>query len=280
MWWRSTKCKTPMQRTTSEFHTSWQRCNPFCDMSRLWIAARRFRTYYSTGGSSRNSGRLCFRYSLQLDCDKSVVGSSALVCAPEARQEHAYLSASKEHIFCFLCSGSWTRSGSCRFFLAGSSACFATPPDNPRTWCAGLACQRCVAVCPPALAHTGRMPAQGLFLVLRPEQYRLSISAPQIPLQRAYSFPGTVVECFYGHRCCGQTPPKMWSSRKVIQLCGKHYRKARKLSSASASCTSCCATTSRSPFRLRWYLRCKSCIPFGLANGKYAGMNLCVGCCG
>ena len=57
------------------FHTSWQRCNPFCDMGRLWIAARRFRTYYSTGGSSRNSGRLCFRYSPQLDFDKSAVGS-------------------------------------------------------------------------------------------------------------------------------------------------------------------------------------------------------------
>ena len=30
-----------------------------------------------TGGSSRNSGRLCFRYSPQLDCDKSAVGSPA-----------------------------------------------------------------------------------------------------------------------------------------------------------------------------------------------------------
>ena len=137
-------------------------------MGRLWIAARRFCTYYSTGWPSSNNGHLCFQYSPQLDCDKSVVGSPALVWAPEARQEHARLSASIGHIFCFLCSGSWTRSGSCRFFLAGSSACFATPPDNARTWCAGLVCQRIVAVCPPALAHTGRMPAQVFFLVLRP----------------------------------------------------------------------------------------------------------------
>ena len=138
---------------------------------------------------------------------RSVVGYAALVWAPEARQEHTHLSASIGHIFCFLCSGSWTRSGSCRFFLAGSSVCFAIPPDNPRTWCAGLACQQIVAVCPLALAHTGRMPAQGFFLVLRPERYRISIPATQVPLQRAYSFPGTALECFYGHRCCGQTPP-------------------------------------------------------------------------
>ena len=65
-----------------------------------------------------------------------------------------------------------------------------------------------MAVCPPSLAHTGRMPAQGFFQVLRPERYRLLIPEPQTPLQRAYSFPGTVLECFNGHRCCGQTPPK------------------------------------------------------------------------
>ena len=73
--------------------------------------------------------------------------------------------------------------------------------------CAGFACQRIVAVCPSALAHTDRTPAEGFFLVLRPERYRLSIPAPQIPLQRAYSFQGTVLDCSYGHRCCGQTPP-------------------------------------------------------------------------